>query len=777
MTKKSFLPFLVMGLFVLSNLLIAQQPIIEKIVIAGNKRISSETILYYISSAEGSPFDGERLEKDFLSLWNTGFFDEVRILSEDGTQGKIVTFEVKEKMQLQEIVYEGNKSFSESDVTEKLDEQGISLKPGNYMDIGAVYSVMEVMRLLLAEKGLQYPEIKYEITPVSETTVTLTFKIDEGDKARIENIKFVGNKAYSDWTLKHTMKKTRPHWFISWASNTDLYSEERFSEDVARLTQFYWKNGYLRVKIDKPAIEVKKKKVGFFRRKESPRLYLTIPIEEGEQFRVGELQVKENKVFTEKQLLFFAQMKKNDVCDITQVQEWKEAIEEIYGSRGYIMVSVLPSYNLRDDEKLCDISLTIEENDIYYVNKIEFLGNYTSRDWVLRRQLILHEGQVFNKRILDLSVLRVQQLGFFDKVEPKNDILEEEKKVDVTIQVNEMGRNSVQFGGGYSALEGLFTNFAFETRNLLGRGQSVGVSGQLGRRATFFSLSFYEPWLPWLFEHRLGVGVSIFKRRISFRDFAREGSGGNVKFSWNFSRFVYGMLTYSYELINIRNPEDATGLYPSFYLNPALFPEGKMTTSSISPSIVYNTVDHPFFPTRGMRATFSFEYAGGPLRGTIDFIKTYGEVIRHFFFAPPRHLFSFRAQIAYAMGLRGQELPIFERYFLGGEYSIRGLELRTVSPRSEEGFLIGGTKTLLFNFEYVYLLNPQLRLVMFYDAGNAFDASEPYSLTNLRTTAGLEFRFFVPMFNLPMRLIWGFNMHPLEWEKRSNFQFSVGSFF
>ncbi len=777
MVRRFPLPFLVVGLFLLSNLLLAQQPIIEKIVIVGNKRISSETILYYISSSEGSPYDGERLENDFLSLWNTGFFDEVRILSQDGTRGKIVTFEVKEKMQLQEVVFGGNKSFSESDVTEKLDELGISFKPGNYLDMGTVYRVMEVMQLLLADKGLQYSEIKYEINPVSEGTVTLTFKIDEGDKARIEEIRFVGNKAFSDWTLKTTMKKTRPHWFFSWATNTDLYSEERFSEDFARLTQLYWTNGYLRIKIDKPIVEVKKKKVGIFRRKESPRLYLTIPIEEGEQFRVGELQVKGNEVFTNKQLLTLAQIKKNDVCDISIVQKWKEAIEEVYGSKGYIMVSVLPSYNLRDEEKLCDIGLSIEENDVYYVNKIEFRGNYTARDWVIRRQLILQEGEVFNKRILDLSVLRVQQLGFFDKVEPQNDILEEEKKVDVTIQVHEMGRNSVQFGGGYSGLEGLFCNFAFETRNLLGRGQSFGVSGQLGRRATYFSLNFYEPWLPWLFQHRLGVRVSIFKRRISFQDFAREGTGGNVRFSWNFTRFVYGMLTYNYELINVRNPEGAIDLYPSYYLNPILFPEGRNTTSSITPSIVYNTVDHPFFPTRGIRTTLSFEYAGGPLGGTLDFIKTSAEVIRHFFFAPPRHLFSLRAQMAYARGRRGVMLPIFERYFLGGEYTIRGLELRTVGPRNEEGFFIGGTKTLLFNFEYVFLLNPQLRLVMFYDAGNAFAETEPYSLSNLRTTAGLEFRFFVPMFNLPMRLIWGLNIQPLEWEKRSNFQFSVGSFF
>ena len=777
MARKFLLPFLIVGLFLLPSLLLAQQPTIEKIVIVGNKRISSETILYYISSSEGSPFDEERLERDFLSLWNTGFFEEVRILSEDGVRGKIITFEVKEKMQLQEVVFEGNKSFSESDVTEKLDELGISLKPGNYLDKGAVYRIMEVMRLLLADKGLQYPDIKYEIKPVSETTVTLTFKVDEGDKARIEKINFVGNKAYSDWTLKHTIKKTRPHWFLSWATNTDLYSEERFSEDVARLTQFYWQNGYLRVKIDKPTVEVKKKKVGFFRRKERHRLYLTIPIEEGEQFRIGELQVKGNEVFTEELLLLLAQMKKGDVCDIAKVQKWREAIEEVYGSRGYIMVSVLPNYNLRDEEKLCDLSLTIEENDIYYVNKIEFRGNYTSRDWILRRQLILHEGQVFNKRILDLSVLRIQQLGFFEKVEPKNDILQEEKKVDVTIQMHEMGRNSVQFGGGYSGIEGVFANFAFETRNLLGRGQSVGVSGQLGKRATYFSLSFYEPWLPWLFEHRLGVGVSIYKRRISFIDFSQEQTGGNVRFSWNFSRFVYGMVTYNYALINIQNPEDAVGLYPSFYLNPALFPQGRMTTSSITPTIVYNTIDHPFFPTRGMRTTLSFEYAGGPLGGTIDFIKTNAEVVRHFFFAPPRHLFSFRGQIAYALALRGQELPIFERYFLGGEYTIRGLELRSVSPRDEQGFLVGGTKTLLFNFEYVYLLNPQLRLVLFYDAGNAFAETEHYSLTNLRSTAGFEFRFFVPMFNLPFRLIWGVNLHPLEWEKRSNFQFSVGSFF
>jgi outer membrane protein insertion porin family len=769
-TKRVFFCLLVFS-FLAPVLLLAQgeKPKIAEIKIVGNKRISTETMLYYISSRVGGPYDEERLARDFEALFRTGFFEDLRILAQDGAQGKIVIFEVKEKKEIAEIQYKGLKSISEPDISEKLEELNITLRPGISLDIPIIYRVMDVIKELLKEKGRRFARVNYQLESISSSTVRLIFDVDEGDKLRIGGIDFVGNRCFSDWELKRTMKNTREHWSFSFLSSHDIYKEEQFQDDLNRLRQLYWSNGYMAFKVDEPKLEIKEDNKG----KGKNRLFITIPIEEGEQYQVGEVKVSGNKMLPADFITLVLKLKKGEVFNNKDLWEGLKDLQELYGNRGYIMINILPRYNFDEEKKRINLDIEVQENDIYYVNRIEFEGNINTHDKVLRRQMMLQEGQVFSQQRLKLSVDLIKQLGYFDVAEPSWEVNKEDKAVDLKMKLNEMGRNSIMFGGGYSEFEGAFGNFSFQTKNLFGRGITLGFSGQLGKRATYFNLSYYDPWV---FDRHLGLGIGVFKRRISFIDFHQNSVGVNFRFSWPFNRFTSGFLTYQYEIIDIKNPDPDNPYYTSLFMTPTLFPEGKTVTSSITPSITWNTVDHPLFPTHGNRLTVSVELAGGPLRGERNFVRFFGEYVRHFHLFP-RQIFSFRSQIGYAKTFSGQSLLIYERYFLGGEYTIRGLRLRSVSPINEQGYYIGGNKMLLFNFEYVFLITPQTRLAIFFDAGNAFDNDQPYSLTNLRRTTGAEFKVFVPFLQVPMRFIWAINLSPIGNEPRSIFTFGVGTMF
>lgn len=752
-----------------------ERAIIEQIKIEGNLQISKETISYYIASKPGDIYNEEVLTTDFKSLWATGFFDDLRVIVDDGEKGKIVTFIVKEKKLIQEIEYKGNKSLKEEDIASKLDELNITLKSGQYLDMNTVYRVCKAIKDLLMEKGLKFAQIKPQIESVTSTTANVVINIDEGKKAKISKITFIGNEAISTWELLNVMKNTRPHWMFSWLSSHDVYKEDKFmgeEGDLEAIRELYTQKGYMRMVIGEPKIEVKRQQSAPGK-KPKTSIHITIPIEEGHQYRVGEITCEGNTVFKDELIKAVVGMKKGEIWNNKKFSENIKALNEGYANRGYIMVYMAPYFNFNDKEKVVDLTLKIEENDIYRLGRLEFHGNYATKDKVIRRQMIINEGDIYSFQRIKSSLELIKQLGYFDNLEPDFKFDQEEKKVNMDLNLHESGRNSVQFGGGYSALEGLFSNFAFETRNFLGRGQTFTVAGQLGRRTQAFQLSFYDPWF---MDNHIGLGVNVFKRYIRFRDFIQGGMGAGFRFTWPFNRWIYGSLNYNYEIVEIQNPEEEDPLYNLFFLNRTLFPEGKTRTSSINFSIVRNTIDHPIMPTRGSRSTVSTEFAGGILGGDFKFIKVRLEQAKHMLIAP-RQMFSFRTEVAHAFPLAGQELPIYERYFLGGEYTIRGVELRSVGPRNEQGFIIGGHKYLLFNLEYVFMLSPELRLVFFHDLGNAFARDEPLSLKDLRRTVGIEFRFFVPFLSVPFRLIWGVNLTPLENEARSNFQFSVGTFF
>jgi len=737
---------------------------ISRITVEGNKRIPTDTILTYVTLEPGDRYDERLLRNDFRALWNTGFFSNLRILRSEPKDGEVaVTIVVEERPLLREVIYEGLKAVSKGDIDKKIEETPgleINLDKGKPLDLAEVAKMMGLIRDLMEEKGLEFGDVTYELREAGPIEVDLAFIVHEGGKVKIKEVRFVGNNHFSQWDLTKVLKKSRPTWIFSWVQKDNIYSSKLLQEDLFEVEKFYADHGYLRVNVKEPIIEP----IG----EDNISVIITVPLSEGQRYRINKIHFSGNKLMPESLVrMFYKKVKEGGIYSRKAIEKGSQELKDIYYSRGYIDAFIQDRIvYVPDKPGYVDLEINIREGDLYTVNKIEFEGNRTTRDKVIRRNIYVYEQQPFNIEALKDSLRRLNQLGFFGSVEPDLKPNPQDKTVDIKIRLTETGRNQIQFGGGYSGLEGAFVNFAFSTSNFWGQGQTLSFMVQTGGRNENYEVSFFDPWL---FDKPLGAGVTFFSREFQFNDFVRKGQGGRLNFSYRLARFLSSFLEYRYELIEIRNPADFA------FTSSIFFPEGRTATASVTPTIVHNTVDNPLLSTRGHRQTVSFEYGSPVFGGDISFMKLKLEDISHFPLTP-RNVLRFRAQVGYAWLLGGaEELPVFERFFMGGEYTIRGYELRTVGPRDQFGRVIGGTSSLLFNFEYMFLLTPEIRIVPFVDLGNAYEGK--IDINDLQYSAGVEMRFLVPVMNVPFRFIIAHPINPKEYHRTSAFRFTIGTNF
>jgi outer membrane protein insertion porin family len=502
-----------------------------------------------------------------------------------------------------------------------------------------------------------------------------------------------------------------------------------------------------------------------------------------------------------------------------RVKKGMEKAREIYGSIGYFEFTAFPDFSFRDLPKdaqprnmeeaqhatapaategkpgppIVDVTMHMQEGEQYFVNRITFLGNTTTHDRVIRREMQLVESGVFNTEALKQSVKHLNQLGYFKALEGNENVQVEKtpgekNKVDVSLKLEEQNRNQLTFGAGVSQFEGAFAQFSFQTSNFLGKGETLSLSVLSGKRYKDYQLSFSEPYL---FDRPITGGINIFNRTINYIGaFTQESSGGNVLSGFRVSSFGRAFMSYSYERVGISNLNPAyndpalTDRNP--FLKDALLLNsgGRRTISKVSPSYVFNTVDNPIFPTAGRRLTASFDLAG--IGGNTSFYKPRIEAIQYW--QQTRKLSAgVRAQFEFIGPLKQTVLPIFERLVQGGEYSIRGYDIRTIGPRDEvsgTGLVIGGNKSLLFNGEYVYQIAGPVRVLAFFDAGQVRDNGENFRSDSFVASTGGEVRFFMPVLNVPFRLIFARNINRegildnnYQPEKKWRFRFAVGSTF
>jgi outer membrane protein insertion porin family len=855
--------------------------------------VDIQTYLYYIQTKSSVPSQGawvrynDELEKslleDFKRLWGTNFLDNLSIESFDyvfanGVIGKLIVYNMEERQRVKIVDYVGSKKLETSKIDEKLKEANAQVRLDTFIDPGLIRKVEGIVRDMLKEKGFQSASVTHEIKPVTggPKLVHLTFTLDEGPKVKIRQIEFLGNKAVDDATLRKQMKENRAQWWLSWITGRGTYQETKFEEDAERVTEYYRNEGYVRAQVGEPEVKVLEDSSD----KKTRYIELRIPVTEGQRYLVGSFDVTGNTVVKSDLLKPLFKLKKGEVYSQKNVRKGFQKAQEIYGAAGYMEFSGYPDYKFSDEPvdpeagasrsgdaapppdpvhtapveghkgpPSVDVTLRIQEGKQYFVNRITFAGNTTTRDSVIRRELRLYEDGVFNTEALKFSIKRLNQLGYFKALEgPGKDVTVDktpntENKVDVRMKLEEQNRNQLTFGAGVSQFEGFFGQASFQTSNFLGRGESLTLSLQSGQRAQNYSLAFTEPFL---FDRNITGGFNLFRSNVRYiSQFTQQSTGGVLTFGFPLGNGFTRMFTnYSYERVRVseinsaycdplllaRNPflRDSLLLGGTGCLTatPGSTVEvsggGERRISKVTPSIVHNTVDQPIFPTTGKRLTLSIEVAG--LGGNTNFYKPTAEFVS-FFKQNSRMSFGFRSQIVYVTPYGSSlDLPIFEKIFLGGEYTVRGFDLRTIGPHDPyTGLVLGGNKSLLFNAEQIISVAGPVRLILFYDAGQVRDTGQPFTwmetLTKIvpvptpllidplatiglsdpnvrptvqvldqvsafKTSTGAEIRFFMPVLNVPFRLIFAYNPqragvlnNNLQPQKPFTFRFAVGTTF
>lgn len=717
-----------------------QNVTVEQVLIRGNRRIPESTVKIWIGTREGDPYNPVQLDRDVRALYAQGHFEDVKVFAEEGTRGgKIITFEVKERPLLLDIKYEGLKSVQQSTVLEEFRKRSVGLSKESQYDAVKAKRAAAVIKELLANEGRPEASVEPIVEPISATAVALTFKVDEGARFRVAAVEFEGNKIFSSSYLRGQMKLVKELGLFTTFSSKDIYHKEKLETDLDRLRVLvYADHGYLKARFGEPRVE-EVGKVGtwvpLFGHK-GQGLKIVIPVDEGRQYRAGEIKVEDNTELTADEIKAVVGLKSGDVVKgYSVVQKGLDNLKKVYGSRGYIQFNSGFVPDFKDDPAdtargIVDITFSVEEGKQYTLRRLEFIGNTFTRDNVLRREVLLNEGERYNEQLWDLSILRLNQLGYFNQVKKEDATIntnEKEGQVDLTVKVEEKGRQQISFTGGLSGIGGSYVGINYSTNNLLGYGEALSFNVSTGNLQKIVSFGFTEPYVK---GRPISLGFNIFYQNYQFIGqgfgattnqnlfgtfdgtslFTQKTAGASVSASaplqyfakrFRMGRFIRLGLSYSFQTTDIVDPAVNRDGDPS---NDILvtFRQSGVTQSTIAPSVSYNTLNSSLDPTKGTAVTFGAALTGGPLGGKVNTIAPSFE-FKHFrpLFAGreararieagrPTRTFGFRFLFAHigSFGTAFQSnslsfvggTPLFSRFFLGGEQDIRGYNIRSISP-------------------------------------------------------------------------------------------------
>ncbi|MCZ7650967.1 MAG: outer membrane protein assembly factor BamA [Thermoanaerobaculia bacterium] len=762
-----------------------QRPIVA-IEFEGLRALPPETLKYYLGLTEGRPFDEEALDRSIKLLWERRLIDDISVRAEEEAAGVRLVIRVVERPTLRSLDFEGLKKVSRSDITERIAKDQIDVREGSGVSLGEIARLEAAIEEMYREKGYRFAEARHRLEELGPNERRLVFSVDEGDQVRIRDISFPGAEVFGEWRLRWAMKKTKETGPIIRLLKRDIYNPATFQEDLENLRKVYRAAGYKNVAIGEPKIEVRAKNPGARTAKEQKRrLFLEIPIEEGERWRLGEISIEGNKVFSDEMILRRFRRRPGGWLSAKGVDETVTGIRELYNNFGHIYAQVEPELVEREGN-VADLVVRIQEGDQYKVGRLEFEGNTTTRDKVLRREFRVHEGTVLNMGAVKNSLFKINQLGYFklNEDEPVSfaNFDTENKTVDLLIKGEEADRTELQIGGGWSEVDGFFGQLSVRTQNFLGRGETLGAAFQSGRYRDEFNVSY---GVPWFLDKPQSIGIQLFKSDLDYEpllgySYARQSDGGII--SYGRSLGLFSQLSLSY---NRSRLDDRRSAYN--FEGELIEQRFQLDNSSLRPVYLYESRDSRTEPTRGMRFSASFEYAGGFLGGDSYF---YRPEVGFSWFKPVnaqqmRMVLATNVEAGWVEPFDGRELSFLESYYLGGETSVRGFRFRSIWARDKDGktrydelgFPLGGNKFLQLNLEYHFLLSGPFRVLLFADGGAVYAEDQSVDLGGLRMSAGAELRIFVPVFGAPLRFIYASNLDELEDDSFESFQFSIGATF
>ncbi|MBW2092318.1 MAG: outer membrane protein assembly factor BamA [Deltaproteobacteria bacterium] len=743
---------LIKDLAVKATFKVTERQQLIKIIISGNKRIETDAIKTVLKSQEGDIFSKEKISQDLKNIYAMNYFEDVKVEVEDSEDGKIVHFIVDEKPSIRLIEFKGNRNLKEEDLSEVV---GYALY--SILDTKKIIDSVENINELYREKGYYNAKVAYEIDNIGPKMVAIRYTIKEGGRVYIKKIEFIGNENISRKKLLKILK-TKEKGFWSWIADKGILKKDELKEDTSKLLTHYQNNGYLKVQVADPIVEVEK-----------DGIVVTFRINEGPQYKVGQVSFSGDLIETEEKLFSLIEIHKQPFFNREIVQKDIQKINSVYTSHGYAYAAVSPMLREHEDTFKVDIDFKITKNRLVYIERIEIVGNSKTRDKVIRREFKINEGDLFSTEGLRKSAMNLNRLGYFSDVRFSQAKGSADDKLNIKVEVVEQPTGAFSIGAGYSSYNKVFGVFQISQNNFRGKGQRIQFQGNIGARSSEYMISFIEPWL---WDIPLLAGFDVYNQTREYYDYDKDATGGIVRLGYPIMDYVRLSGRYKYEDADIKNITEGASMKLEAM-------EGNWKTSSIAATIRRDTRNRFFNPTSGSDNSLTVEYAGGLLGGTSYFTKY---ILNSGWFFPlpwgDEHVFFVRGKLGYIQERSGGRVPIFEKFVLGGINSLRGFNWGAIGPQDPDtGTVLGGSKMILFNLEYIFPLIKDAGLmgVIFFDTGNAFDFDESIDLGNLRKSAGAGLRFYSPLG--PLRLEWGYVLDPKPGEKRSTWEFTIGTFF
>lgn len=764
---------------------------LKDVKISGNLRVEDDGIRLHLKSRPGELFNSGIVEQDVKAIFRMGFFDDVQAeLSPDG----VLTYAVKEKPYVRELKVQGASQVSREKI-----EAALGVSPRTILDRAKVAEGVEKVRKLYADQGYVNALVDFAVTVESNNQAVVALDIVEGGRLLIKRIAFEGNNAFSVSELKDQIQ-TKEEWVFSFITNRGVLDRDLLTNDVAMLSQYYNDNGYVEHKIDDPVI---------LRARDG--LEVVFRIHEGPQYRVGKVEIGGDLIQDGRQMLKSVKLTTGQIFRGSRLREDITTLSEMYSNKGFAFVQVDPVTNIDRAQKNVNVALVIAKGPPVYFNRVLVAGNTKTRDKVVRRELLASEQELFSSTKITQSRNALQRTGYFEDVQMTTKKTAQPDTVDVLVDVKEGPTGTFQVGGGYSSGDGFLFNANISEKNLLGRGQGVTGNFSFGSRRQDFIVNLNDPYF---LDSKMGVGIDGFKTEREYTDFDENKIGFGVSTTYPLKDFKMPFLGRSRAERNIGSDELASNATPTMWdymrggvsydlthenidgvsrTAPDLIRSeaGKSLTSSVTPGLSYDSRDHFFAPTEGTKSALSVKMAG--LGGDTRFIKSDMSARWHYpLLKDPKWggswVLAFGGQLGYGVGLAernngSKDLPLFERYFLGGINSVRGFADRSLGPRApskcdtdgencKSTDVIGGGKALVLNSEILFPIMEQygVRGVAFFDMGNAF---ENFSFGELRKSVGAGVRWMSPFG--PLRVELGLPLNKKPDDETSVLGFSIGS--
>ncbi|NIO17337.1 MAG: outer membrane protein assembly factor BamA [Deltaproteobacteria bacterium] len=727
---------------------------IREIQFKGNRKVQEKTLRNLIKSRVGAGLDHRVLQEDIKNIFQTGYFEDVKVDADFSDEGVLLSYILREKQVVFRVSIRGNKEISTDDI-----RGVVTVKEKDFFSDEKVKESEEKIAALYNNNGYFEVRVTTEIVEREGNRIEIDFDIVEGEKLKIAAVDFRGNNFFSDKELKKAIE-TKSKGFFSWLTGSGTFKKDVFDNDLIALEVKYLDSGFLDVKIEKP--EISKTEKG---------IKLIIRVFEGIQYRVGEVEITGDLPETMKGLsrtlrtktfkVFSREKMVKDILDISR------KLQDI----GYADATVKPNYVKQKKYPVVDIRYEVDKGKKYRFGIVNVKGNTKTLDKVVRRRLAIADGEMYSATGLEQSKANLMRVGYFKDVKVVTKKGAKEREVDVDVEVEEASTGTVSGGFGFSSLDKFFGVVQISENNLFGRGWRLGLNTQFGSRRVIFSLDFRDPNF---LDSKWSLTLNGYNTSVEYSEFTRDAKGGRIGFGYPLSRDISTGLTFRVDQVRIEDVD--TTITNSVLQQEA--EKGAQKTHSVTWDLTRNTTDNFINPTRGMVQSLSVEYAGDPLGGESEFVKYF---INQKYYRPVigKTIYAFNAEWGHAVSTVGGRVPLFERFFLGGPYSIRGFESRSITPIDENtGEEIGGNKEIVINNELIVPLYEEigLKLILFFDAGNAFRQDDwPSSLSDLRYGAGFGLRWYSPMG--PLRLEWGFNLDREDDEASRVVEFTIGTNF